>query len=63
MSYTYRPHVFTGSAEIVAGSSATGTAVAAASSSTGAPGNGASSATVSMVSLLFGAVAAMVMNY
>ncbi|KAJ5975607.1 hypothetical protein N7481_009314 [Penicillium waksmanii] len=63
LSYTYRPHVFTGSAEIVAGSSATGTAVAAASSSTGAPGNGASTATVSMASLLFGAVAVMVMNY
>ncbi|KAJ5987521.1 hypothetical protein N7451_011886 [Penicillium sp. IBT 35674x] len=63
MSYTYRPQVFnpTGAAEISsAGSSTTG---AAAAASTSAGSNGASSAAVSMISLVFGAVAALAINF
>lgn len=59
LSYTYQPHVLTGSAEIQAAS--TTTAAAAAASTSSATG-GATSATVSMFTLAFGAIAAMVMN-
>lgn len=64
MSYTYRPHVFapTGTAEISAlGSSATDAAASAVSSATGT--GAATSTTASMMSVVLGAVAAMVMNY
>lgn len=62
MSYTYRPQVFnpTGAAEISTESSTTAAAAAAASTSAGS--NGASSAAVSMISLVFGAVAALAIN-
>jgi hypothetical protein len=57
LSYTYQPHVLTGSADISEASSTTG-AAAASSSGTG----GATSATVSMMTLALGAVAAFAMN-
>jgi hypothetical protein len=62
MSYTYRPQVFnpTGAAEISSTGSTTG---AAAAASTSAGSNGASSAAVSMISLVFGAVAAFAINF
>ncbi|CAG8893527.1 unnamed protein product [Penicillium egyptiacum] len=60
LSYTYQPHVLTGSAEIQAASSTTAAAAAASTSSaTGV----ATSATVSMFTLAFGAIAAMVVNF
>ncbi|KAJ5682598.1 hypothetical protein N7462_005763 [Penicillium macrosclerotiorum] len=63
MSYTYRPHVLTGSAEIsLASSTGSSTGSAAASSSSPATG-AATSTTVSMMTVIFGAVAAMVMNF
>ncbi|OQE47175.1 hypothetical protein PENCOP_c001G07684 [Penicillium coprophilum] len=52
--YTYQPHVLTGSADIQAASTATA-AAAASTSSTG----DATSATVSMLTLAFGAIAAL----
>lgn len=60
MSYTYRPHVFapTGAAQISSEATA-----AAASASAAASGNSATSTTVSMMSVVFGAVAALAMNY
>ncbi|KGO76602.1 Uncharacterized protein PITC_091250 [Penicillium italicum] len=59
LSYTYQPHVLTGSADIQAASKTTAAAAAASTSSiTG----GATSATVSMLTLAFGAIAAMAMN-
>ncbi|KAJ5167139.1 uncharacterized protein N7482_005920 [Penicillium canariense] len=59
MSYTYRPHVFTGTAEISAAST-TGAATASASASaTGAAG----STTASIMSVIFGAVAALALNF
>ncbi|KAJ5937715.1 hypothetical protein N7454_004057 [Penicillium verhagenii] len=62
MSYTYRPQIFnpTGAAEI---SSTGSSSDAPAASSTTASANGASSAAVSMISLIFGAVAALAMNF
>ncbi|CAG8426205.1 unnamed protein product [Penicillium salamii] len=58
LSYTYQPHVLTGSADISEASSTTGAAAASSSSGTG----GATSATVSMMTLALGAVAAVAMN-
>ncbi|KAJ5872877.1 uncharacterized protein N7529_005230 [Penicillium soppii] len=58
LSYTYQPHVLTGSADISEASSTTAAAAASSSSSTG----GATSATVSMMTLALGAVAAIAMN-
>lgn len=58
LSYTYQPHVLTGSADISEASSTTGAAAASSSSGTG----GATSATVSMMTLALGAVAAFAMN-
>ncbi|KAJ5184361.1 hypothetical protein N7491_007771 [Penicillium cf. griseofulvum] len=54
--YTYEPHVLTGSADIKPASTTTAAAAAASTSSTG----GATSATASMFTLAFGAIAAMV---
>ncbi|KAJ5500785.1 hypothetical protein N7453_009836 [Penicillium expansum] len=59
LSYTYQPHVLTGSADIQAASKTTAAAAAASTSSTT---GGATSATVSMLTLAFGALAAMVVN-
>lgn len=59
LSYTYQPHVLTGSADISMASSTTG--AAAASSSTGT--SGASSSAVSILTLAFGAIAAMAVNF
>ncbi|KAJ6137490.1 hypothetical protein N7471_003976 [Penicillium samsonianum] len=59
LSYTYQPHVLTGSADIQAASTTTAAASAASSSSST---GGATSATVSMLTLAFGAIAAMVVN-
>lgn len=59
MSYTYRPHVFapTGAAQI------SSEATAAAASASVVAGNGAATSTVSMMSVVFGALAALAMNY
>ncbi|CAI7632469.1 unnamed protein product [Penicillium viridicatum] len=59
LSYTYQPHVLTGSADIQAASKTT---AAAAAASTSSATGGATSATVSMLTLAFGAIAAMVVN-
>ncbi|KAJ5551666.1 hypothetical protein N7535_000389 [Penicillium sp. DV-2018c] len=58
LSYTYQPHVLTGSAEVHMASS-TSTAAASTSSATG----DATITDVSMLSLAFGAMAAMVANF
>lgn len=58
LSYTYQPHILTGSAEIQP-ASATTAGAPASSSGTG----DASSATVSMISLVFGALAAMAVHF
>lgn len=62
MSYTYRPHVFapTGPAQI---SSQATAAAASASASASGNANGAATSTVSMMSVVFGALAALAMNY
>jgi hypothetical protein len=57
LSYTYQPHVLTGSADI---SEASSTASAAAASSSGT--SGATSTTFSMMTLALGAVAAIAVN-
>ncbi|GLI71930.1 hypothetical protein PoHVEF18_000097 [Penicillium ochrochloron] len=65
-SYTYRPHVFTGSAEISSASSTTGSpagAGAAAAASTTASHNGAASATFSIMSVALSAMAALALNF
>ncbi|KAJ5879711.1 hypothetical protein N7455_003176 [Penicillium solitum] len=59
LSYTYQPHVLTGSADIQAASKTT---AAAAAASTSSATGGATSATVSMLTLAFGAIAAMIVN-
>jgi hypothetical protein len=59
-SYTYRPHVFTGSAEISSASSSTSSAAPA---STSPAHNGAATAAVSIVSVVFGAMAALTLNF
>lgn len=61
MSYTYRPHVFapSGAAQI----SSEATAIAASASSATAATGAATSTTVSMMSVVFGAIAALAMNY
>ncbi|KAJ5834148.1 hypothetical protein N7447_000174 [Penicillium robsamsonii] len=56
--YTYQPHVLTGSADIQAASTMTAAAAAASTSSA----SGATSATVSMLTLAFSAIAAMVVR-
>lgn len=63
ISYTYRPHVFTGSAEISSASSTTGSPAAAAAASTTASHNGAASATFSIMSVALGAMAALALNF
>lgn len=60
LSYTYQPHVLTGSADIKAASM---TAAAAAAASPSSATGGATSATISMVTLAFGALAAIVVNF
>ncbi|KAF7717506.1 Beta-glucosidase (SUN family) [Penicillium ucsense] len=60
MGYTYRPHVFTGSADIQFASATTSSAPAA---STSAKHNSATSATVSFASVVIGAIAALVFAY
>lgn len=66
-SYTYRPHVFTGSAEISSASSTTGSpaggAAAAAAASTTASHNGAASATFSIMSVVLCAMAALALTF
>lgn len=68
ISYTYRPHVFTGSAEISMASSSSSsssstTGSAAAAASTTASHNGAASATFSIMSVAIGAMAALALNF
>lgn len=62
ISYTYRPHVFTGSAEISMASSSSTTSSAPAAS-TSASHNGATTTAVSLVSVVFGAIAALALNF
>ncbi len=65
INYTYRPHVFTGSAEISM-ASATGTAstaTAAAAATTSASHNGAATTAFSTVSAILGAMAALALNF
>ncbi|KAJ5725458.1 uncharacterized protein N7483_006815 [Penicillium malachiteum] len=61
-SYTYRPQVFnpSGDAEISSTGSATGSASPASTSTTA---NGASSAVISMISMVFGAVVALAIQF
>ena len=69
VSYTYRPHVFapSGTAEISSTGSTTEASLPAStagtSAATSSAKNGATSATVSIMSLVFGAVAAVAMTF